>query len=383
MPNITGTNGNDNIDVTNDDGTLNGNPQGTPIDNIRARGGNDTISVTNSTIANNVQGNGGADDITVSGSTVSGTVTSGRGNDTVSLQGATVGNVRLGNGNDTLDFVSSTVAGDIRGNGGTDSLNLPTGTVVNDVTFGTFTVTAGGAYSLSNGTFDLPSGTTITYTTFENGTGFPCFVRGTLIKTELGQRLVEQLKAGDVIPTQEHGPKQIRWIGNGQFSSADMMANPKLRPVRIMQDALGNGLPDRDLLVSRQHRMLVQSIIAERMFGRPEVLIPTIKLTELPGIFVDEEIETVEYFHLLFDQHQIIYAEGAPTESLFTGPEALNSVSAEAQREIRTIFPDITEMGYTPEPACYIPSDIQQKQLIARHLKNNKPLLGTTRRSSH
>ena len=375
MPNITGTNGNDNIDVTNDSGTLNGSSQGTPIDNVRARGGNDTISVTDSTIANDVRGNGGSDDITVSGSTVSGVVNSGSDADTVSVSGSTVGNIRLGGGNDTLDFISTSVTGDVRGGAGTDTLNLPVGTVVNDTTHGAFTVTVGGSYSLSSGTFTLPSGTTVTYTTFENGTGFPCLVRGTHIQTPSGNICVERLKAGDVIPTQEHGTQRIRWIGTREFSAAELQANPKLLPVRILAGALGDGLPKRDLLVSRQHRMLVRSKIAERMFGMYEVLVPAIKLAELPGIFVDETLEIVEYFHLLFNRHEVIYAEGAPTESLFTGPEALKSLSPEAREEILTIFPEVNELDYSPEPARYIPPRKLQKQLVARHAKNNKPLL--------
>jgi hypothetical protein len=142
-----------------------------------------------------------------------------------------------------------------------------------------------------------------------------------------------------------------------------------------MPGALGNGLPIRDLLVSRQHRMLIQSKIAERMFGTAEVLISAIKLTKLPGIFVEEGLQEVEYYHLLFDQHEVIYAQGAPTESLFTGPEALKAISPEARKEILMIFPEIAEENYEPSPARFIPEGKLQKALIARHLKNNKPCM--------
>ena len=155
----------------------------------------------------------------------------------------------------------------------------------------------------------------------------------------------------------------------------DLRANPKRLPVCILAGALGEGLPSRDLLVSRQHRMLVNSKIALRMFNSPEVLIPAIKLTALPGIFVDETIEEVEYFHLLFDRHEVIFAEGAPTESLFTGPEALKSLSAAARREIFDIFPELENTTHSPDPARLIPQGRQQAQLVARHLKNDKPLL--------
>lgn len=375
MPNIVGTNGADNIDVTNDNGTLNGTAQGSPIDDIRARGGADTITVTNSTIIGRVRGNAGNDHITITGSTVNGQVNAGNDDDTVTVQGSNIGDIRLGRGNDTLNFQSTDVSGDVRGGSGTDALNLPVGTVITDSTFGPITVAAGVSYSLSSGTFTLPSGKTVTYTTFETGTGFPCFTRDTLISGPRGQIRIQDLKIGDVVRTVGNGSSSIRWIGRRRFDATALRDNPRLFPVRIVAGALGQGLPSRDLLVSRQHRMLVQSQIAQRMFGATEVLVPAIKLTSLPGIFVDEKVESIEYFHLLFDRHQVIWAENAPTESLFTGPEALKSLSDEARQEIFGIFPELSEMTHSADPARMIPCGKLQKQLVARHLKNNKPLL--------
>lgn len=87
-------------------------------------------------------------------------------------------------------------------------------------------------------------------------------------------------------------------------------------------------------------------------------------------------MKEIEYFHLLFDQHEVIYAEGAPTESLYTGPEALKALSPEAREEILTILPETASQDYAPEPARIIPSGKLQKKLIQRHQKNSKPLLG-------
>ena len=202
----------------------------------------------------------------------------------------------------------------------------------------------------------------------------PCFVAGTEIRTAKGPINIETLAVGDAILTAENKVEVLRWIGRRHVGRAEMNANPKLRPVRIMAGALGNGLPKRDLLVSRQHRMLVQSQIAQRMFGADEVLIPAIKLTELPGVFIDETADHVVYFHLLFDKHEVIFSEGAPTESLYTGPEALKALGSEAREEIITLFPEVAQLDYTPVPARVIPSGPLQKKLIARHVKNNKPV---------
>lgn len=375
MPDIRGTNGADNIDVTGNQGTLNGSPEGSPIDDIRGRGGDDQINVVSSTISGDVRGNGGNDDITIVNAEIGGQLNAGRNSDTVTVYDALIGNIRLGQGNDTLNFIRTEVTGDVSGGSGQDALNLPVGTVVTDANFGTFTVVDGVSYSLSSGTFELPSGIVTTYSGFESGTGFLCFTRDTLIRTQHGSTRIQDLRTGDLIPTQGNGLQPIRWIGRRVFMASELANDPKRRPVRILAGALGGGLPDRDLLVSRQHRMLVQSKIAKRMFGASEVLIPAIKLTALPGIFVDETVDNVEYYHLLFDRHEIVFAEDAPSESLFTGPEALKALSPEARCEIFDIFPELADVNRNPNPARFIPKGRQQAQLVARHLKNKKPLV--------
>lgn len=176
-----------------------------------------------------------------------------------------------------------------------------------------------------------------------------CFAKGTRILTSNGWKPIEDIAVGDEIVVRSGSTKPVRWIGTRYADLAAFQQNPKLRPVRINAGALGKELPVRDLWVSRQHRMLVQSVIANRMFGQRNVLVPAIKLTSLPGIAIDDEVREIEYLHLLFDQHEIIQAEGAPTESLFTGPEALKAMSADAREEILTIFPELGEMNYEPE----------------------------------
>jgi hypothetical protein len=212
------------------------------------------------------------------------------------------------------------------------------------------------------------------FTLFGNVEEILCFTHGALIETPRGQKLVENLKVGDAVNVGRGGSKRIRWISSSKVDNRTLVRNPKLRPVRITAGALGNGLPERDLLVSRQHRMLVRSKVAERMFGTQEALVSAIKLTALPGIYVDEQAEGVEYFHILFDQHEIVWAEGALSESLFTGPEALKSIPVAARTELETLFPELCSADYCASPAALIPSGKAQKQLVARHLKNAKAM---------
>lgn len=202
-----------------------------------------------------------------------------------------------------------------------------------------------------------------------------CFASGTTILTPSGPVSVETLSEGDAVCLHEGGWAVLRKVFRTTLGVDDLNRNPKLRPVRISADAMGANLPLRDLVVSRQHRMLVSSKITERMFAEKSVLISAIKLTELPGIYVDEAIEQVEYFHLLFDRHEIIVAEGTPSESLFAGPEACKTLSEDALEELRALFPEMADPNATWQSALPIPKGSLQKKLVARHAKNNKPLL--------
>lgn len=202
-----------------------------------------------------------------------------------------------------------------------------------------------------------------------------CFDRGTLIETEEGDVAVEDLRVGDRVVTLDHGPQPIRWIGSRQLDRETLEANEKLRPIRIRAGALGDGVPARDLVVSRQHRILVRSKVAKRMFGA-EVLIPAHKLIPLEGVTVAQDRDTVEYFHFLFDDHQIVLSNGMPTESLFTGPQALKAVSPEGREEILTLFPELAAPTYAPKPARHIPDKGRRiANLVARHKANSQPLL--------
>ena len=203
-----------------------------------------------------------------------------------------------------------------------------------------------------------------------------CFTANTLIETNEGNKPVENLRPGDLIATMDNGYQPIRWIGSTARDAVDLAHHPKLKPVRIPAGALGGGLPKRDLTVSRQHRVLIRSKIAQRMFGAEEVLIPAIKLVGLAGIEIVEDCDSVTYFHILFDKHQVIFSEDAPTESLFAGPVALQSVSPEARKEIETLFPEITAPDFVAQSARPIPAKgAQIKQLVERHKKRDMPLL--------
>lgn len=201
-----------------------------------------------------------------------------------------------------------------------------------------------------------------------------CFAQGTLITTLHGARPVEELACGDILPTAQNGNQAIKWIGSRRYSAKEQAEILKLRPVRITAGALGNGLPTRDLVVSRQHRLVVSSKIAERMFGRQDVMVAASKLTDLPGVFIDEACEGIVYFHILLDSHEAIFAEGTQCESLYFGDGTRRALDRAALEEISIIFPDLVNSNTPMPPAMVFPAGKLQKKLVHRHAKNQMPM---------
>ena len=204
---------------------------------------------------------------------------------------------------------------------------------------------------------------------------FVCFAEGTGILTNRGERCVEALQVGDLVQTMDAGLQPIRWIGCKYVSGEALVRRPKLRPVLIEAGALAEGMPAEDLIVSPQHRVLLRSKILQRVFGEGDALVPAVKLLGLDGVRQIEEDAGVTYWHLLFDAHQIVFANGAAAESLLLGKQALKMVSQEALEEITALFPQIVEPGFAPLPARRTLRNMQSlRHVFARHKKNEKPL---------
>ncbi|WP_065169962.1 Hint domain-containing protein [Paracoccus sp. MKU1] len=204
---------------------------------------------------------------------------------------------------------------------------------------------------------------------------FVCFVAGTLIETEGGFIPVEALKAGDLVVTRDNGLQPIRWIGSVRLNAARLQAQPKLRAIRIKAGVLGPNTPSSDLLVSPQHRVLVRSKIAMRMFGAMEVLVAAKQLLQIDGVDIAEDLAEIEYFHLLFERHEVVNSNGAASESLYTGAQALKSLGRAAREEILALFPQLRDADFRPEAARQLPSGRQSRKLAVRHAQHGRPLV--------
>ncbi|MGH1412951.1 MAG: Hint domain-containing protein [Pelagimonas sp.] len=271
-------------------------------------------------------------------------------------------------------------------NGGGSSVDLSGDGLSSDITFiiaspvggGTdryFAVTDDAVGDLPNITSiqirDLdwtPSGDDVLIDLDQNNVVTVCFVKGTLMETETGPRAVEELSTGDLLQTLDHGLRPIRWCWTRTFRFSAETPD-KQRPVRIQPDALAPGVPQRELRVSPQHRMLVASKIVERLFGVDQVLIPATKLVGQPGITRDTMVKVVTYCHLFLGSHEVIFAEGAPAESLLPEKEALRALSRAAYAELKAIVDT-----NVPPAHPIVERGPLLRELLRRHSKNSKPL---------
>lgn len=286
----------------------------------------------------------------------------GAGNDSL-LGGAGLDTLLGGAGNDSLyggdgsDLIEGGEGADLLSGGiGTDTFTGGAGDTIiggedtgdNDV----LDLTGSGKFRIIRDPLNAENGTvqyldsqgnvtgTLSFSNIE--TVVMCFTPGTRIATPQGERRIETLKPGDMVVTRDNGAQALRWIGQRTLGPAELAADPALQPIRIRQGALGHGLPERDMMVSRQHRMLMTGPRAELLFGDEEVLVRALHLTCLPGVQAVRRAE-VTYIHMLFDRHEVVMADGAWSESFQPGERTLGGMEAGARDELFKLFPELRD----------------------------------------
>ncbi|WP_295533699.1 Hint domain-containing protein [uncultured Thioclava sp.] len=304
---------------------------GTGGDVLYGEQGNDTLSGD----AGNDSLNGGSGDDTVMGGSGNDTLVGGTGSDSVSggddrdlfivdSQADGVGDtLDGGQGGDNFDTLDLTGAGPLR----VDS-HVTAYDPVSGVSSYAGTVT----FLDSNGN---PDGT-LQFSNMERV--IPCFTPGTLIATPKGEVPAETLKEGDKVLTRDNGIQEIRWAGRCDMTRDDLADAPHLAPVLIKAGSLGNDLPERDMLVSPNHRMLVANDKTALYFEEHEVLVAAKHLIGNAGIAKAQTLGT-SYLHFMFDRHEVILGNGAWTESFQPGDMTLGGMGNSQRQEIFELFP--------------------------------------------
>jgi hypothetical protein len=339
------------------------------VKDIKTGEGDDTLTIGSGANIHNIDTEEGNDSVTIGNDLVANDIKTGKGNDTLDVgDRADVHNVDTDDGDDSVTFGDDLVANDIKTGKGNDNLTIGDGAVVDDIDTddGNDSVTLGDDFTgdkvetkKGDDVVIIGSGASIddldggddedrlaSETDIPNATGFEtvvCFCRGTLIRTDAGDVPVEALAVGDRVLTLDNGYQEIRWIGVSKVSGTGRLA-----PVCIRKHALGN---ERNLWVSQQHRMLISNWRTELLFGETEVLVPAKHLVDGVSIGI-LEIESVEYFHMLFDRHELVYGEGILSESFHPGQVGMGAVSEAAREEIFSLFPELQNVPEFSEPCA-------------------------------
>lgn len=151
-----------------------------------------------------------------------------------------------------------------------------------------------------------------------NGCSSQCFLKGTKIRTAEGERKVEDLAVGDLLPTQFGGVRPIQWVARFAYKKSDP-AKPWARysrPVRIARSALAPGVPHADLFVTSSHALFID-----------DALVPACNLINGTTItlYVADEFDELEFFHIKLEAHDVIYAQGAQCETQLTVSETASN----------------------------------------------------------
>ena len=148
-----------------------------------------------------------------------------------------------------------------------------------------------------------------------NGQGHAqCFLKGTNIRTAEGDRKVEDLSPGDLLPTVFEGICPIQWIGRYSLKKTNpTKAAKKVLPVRVARSALGLDVPNADLYVTKEHALLIDDVLVTA-----GSLINGTTIT----VYDPHELDELEFFHIKLERHNAIYAEGAPCETMINVEES-------------------------------------------------------------
>lgn len=295
------------------------------------------------------------------------TYDSGGGAETSNLDSLVVVTVRITEADSTVRTVQVALSqlenGDVfigeLGSGGSalDNLNIATLEIIS-------------IDSNSNSSDSLPN-PFITNTTV-------CFVAGTRIRTQTGDVNVEDIRPGDKVWTLDRDFQEVIWHQSEHVSAKAVCEDEKLRPIVIKSGALGAGMPEQSLKVSRQHRVAVHSKIVRKMVECDLAVMPAKDMLELKGVYLETEVGDVTYVHFACKHHELISANGLLAETLYPGIQALRMMAVSKRDKLIGLL-DLESrlLEQTGEFPMVRPELRGQKarHCLERHRKNRVPLL--------
>ena len=199
--------------------------------------------------------------------------------------------------------------------------------------------------------------------TFENGL-IMCFTADARMHTSDGQKLIGTLKPGALIRTADHSWQPLRWVATSHLSFAQLQQRPHLAPIRIAAGSLGRRMPSTPLTVSPQHRILVTGWRAQLLFGADEVLVPAKALSNGTTITQVYPPDGVTYFHLMFDQHEVVKSSGLWSESLYPEQMDMAYLHPGAVEEFQELFPTLCQKQRDFGPLARLTLSVREGTVI-------------------
>lgn len=179
-----------------------------------------------------------------------------------------------------------------------------------------------------------------------------CFTQRTWVITKNGSVRVRALRAGHMVQTRDHGFQPIRWVGRRATDPADVAEPGHLWPIRIKRNALGNNSPERQLVVSPKHRILLAGEDIQRKFDVPEILVAAQDLIGMPGI-KRVRPEQLTYVYFMFDQHELVMGNEVWSESCQPTDQMISILSPGQRATLFDAFPQFRSTnGLSGYPAA-------------------------------
>jgi hypothetical protein len=162
------------------------------------------------------------------------------------------------------------------------------------------------------------------------------------VRTPCGARHVANLRPGDLVVTRDHGLRPVRLVWSRTVTEADVAADPSLAPVCLRPRAIGPMMPQRDLVVAGDHRLLIPGY---RLTDQPDASAALIPAREIAGTsdaaFVDRARGEMTFWNLVFDAHEVFTANGQPVESFHITEGSMALVPPAVRARIGEVFPEV------------------------------------------
>ena len=305
--------------------------------------------------------------------------------------GVIIGSLGINNGNGTPAAITSStsgvfqegvtltapqVTGDPDGDAGSPNYSYQwykNSTLIASATAATYAVPVSGTgtykvaitYTDAEGHIATVDSANQVVTGINNGNGTPaaitsstppvpiCFAEGTLILIEKNQyKAIEKIQTGDYIPT-SRGVKRIKWVARRHYPYSVLELFPQVLPVRFKQNSISNSVPFSDLLVSQRHGIFVEG----KEVGA-SMLENGISITRCAQ---DEFPDGITYYHLEFDEQEVIDAQGF-TSTSFVGVG--NRSEFDNANEFERLYGNLD----APTPINYVPFKRQQYNALCKKL---------------